>query len=124
MYNSIIFYDLRRRVQAVQQKNTLVTTEYFLTYELASPPRPSSHSCGLLYSSVRGYETQAESHRYIEQRTSDAEICSVRWAYLARFLATRADLSDSVGLVPVFKFQEPRGGGVDEALIVWPLGGE
>ena len=35
-----------------------------------------------------------------------------------------ADLSDSVGLVPVFKFQEPRGSGVDEALVVWSLGGE
>ena len=33
-------------------------------------------------------------------------------------------LSDSVGLVPVFKFQEPRGSGVDEALVVWSLGGE
>ena len=31
---------------------------------------------------------------------------------------------DSVGLVPVFKFQEPRGSGVDEALVVWSLGGE
>ena len=27
-------------------------------------------------------------------------------------------------LVPVFKFQEPRGSGVDEALVVWSLGGE
>ena len=47
-------------------------------------------------------------------------------AYLARFVARRADLklSDSVGLVPVFKFQEPRGSGVDEALVVWSLGGE
>ena len=44
---------------------------------------------------------------------------SVRWAYLARFLAIPADLSDSVGLVPVFKFQEPRGSGVDEALVEW-----
>ena len=26
--------------------------------------------------------------------------------------------------VPVFKFQEPRGSGVDEALVVWPLGSE
>ena len=30
-------------------------------------------------------------------------------------------LSDSVGLVPVFKFQEPRGSGVDEALVVRSL---
>ena len=30
-------------------------------------------------------------------------------------------LSDSVGLVPVFKFQEPRGSGVDEALVMWSL---
>ena len=29
-----------------------------------------------------------------------------------------------MGLVPVFKFQEPRGSGVDEALVVWSLGGE
>ena len=35
-----------------------------------------------------------------------------------------ADLSDSVGLVPVFKFQEPRASGVDEALVVCSLGGE
>ena len=32
-------------------------------------------------------------------------------------------LSDSVGLEPVFKFQEPRGSGVDEALVVWSLQG-
>ena len=32
-------------------------------------------------------------------------------------------LSDSVGLVPVFEFQEPRGSGVDEALVVGPLQG-
>ena len=95
------------------------------------PAAPSSHPCGLLCSSVRGYETQAESHRCMEQRTSDAETLascrrcrSVRWAYLARFLAILADFSDSVGLVPVFKFQEPRGSGVGEALVVWSLGGE
>ena len=44
----------------------------------------------------------------------------------ARLLAIRADLmlSDSVDLVPVFTFQEPRGSGVDEALVVWSLGDE
>ena len=42
-------------------------------------------------------------------------------AYLARFVAIRADLklSDSGGLVPVFKFQEPRGSGVDELRNAW-----
>ena len=29
-----------------------------------------------------------------------------------------------VGLVPVFKFQEPRGSEVNEAFVVWSLGGE
>ena len=29
-----------------------------------------------------------------------------------------------MGLVPVFKFQEPRGSGVDEALVMRSLGGE
>ena len=28
------------------------------------------------------------------------------------------------GLVPVFKFQEPRGSEVDEALVVWSLEGK
>ena len=47
-------------------------------------------------------------------------------AFAARFLAIRADLkfSNSVDLLPVFKSQEPRGSGVDEALVVWSLGGE
>ena len=40
------------------------------------------------------------------------------------FSTIPADLSDSVGLVPVFKFQEPNGSGVDEALDVRSLGGE
>ena len=46
--------------------------------------------------------------------------------HVARLLATRADLklSVSVDLVPAFKSHESRGSGVDEALVVWSLGGE
>ena len=56
-------------INSIQQSTTactLLTTEYFLTRELASPPRPSSHLCGLLCSSVGGYESEAESHRCVE----------------------------------------------------------
>ena len=48
------------------------------------------------------------------------------WCVPCRLLAIRADLKLSVSVdhVPAFKSHEPRGSGVDEALVVWSLGGE
>ena len=48
------------------------------------------------------------------------------WCVPCRLLAIRADLKLSVSVdhVPAFKSHEPRGSGVDEALVVWSLEGE
>ena len=48
------------------------------------------------------------------------------WCVPYRLLAIRADLKLSVSVdhVPALKSHEPRGIGVDEALVVWSLGGK
>ena len=55
---------------------SLSHTHYW--YEVGMLKVPSSHPCGLLCSSVGGYEIKAESHRCIKSSASDVEI----WVFL------------------------------------------
>ena len=64
--------------------------------------------------------TQEEGHTGFFIRLLSAVRALV---FLARRIQPFLSLVDR-DLVPVFEFQEPRGSGVDEELVVWSLGGE